>query len=435
MPSQFSIIFLLVLLVTLVLSSPIDTKIHKRSFKLSRRANPSFTGRNGPRSLVQAYSKHRLPFTDDFVRGAHRASSAKESTTKLENTDSADSGLVLATPVEPNDLEYIAPISIGGQEIAMNFDTGSADLWVFNTQLSAAEQKGHRLYNPAKSSTFSLIPGASFNITYGDGSGATGNVGLDIVSIGGVTVSNQAVELATEVSKSFIRDTNTNGLVGLAFSKLNTVLPQRQKTFFENVLANLAEPVFTADLRMDEVGAYEFGRIDESRFQGPLSWASVDSGTGHWLFESTGFKVGKGGRTAATPGGSAIADTGTTLMLVGSSVINEYYGKVDGAVMNITRGGVTFPCDSDLPDLYVDVGGNMAKVEGRFINFAQVDEITCFGGLQPSGSDLQIYGDVFFKSQFVVFNAGNASIGVAPHVEPINAKADVKKMVKRWLGW
>lgn len=135
MNSRLTFLFTLFLAISIVLASPIDNKIHKRSFKLARRANPSFTGRHGPRSLLQAYRKHKLPFTTDLYRSASIV--AQNSSTKLEATAEDDgTGLVTATPVEPNDLEYIAPISIGGQEIPMNIDTGSADLWVFNTQLS-----------------------------------------------------------------------------------------------------------------------------------------------------------------------------------------------------------------------------------------------------------------------------------------------------------
>ena len=40
----------------------------------------------------------------------------------------------------------------------------------------------------------------------------------------------------------------------------------------------------------------------------------------------------------------------------------------------------------------------------------------CFGAVQSNGgANLQIYGDIFFKSQFVAFNSAGPSIGVAPH--------------------
>lgn len=61
------------------------------------------------------------------------------------------------------------------------------------------------------------MEGASFGITYGDQSSASGIVGTDTVNIGGVEVQNQAVQLATTVSRSFIRDINSDGLVGLGF--------------------------------------------------------------------------------------------------------------------------------------------------------------------------------------------------------------------------
>lgn len=284
----------------------------------------------------------------------------------------AGTGVVTATP-EQGDVEYLSPISIGGQTMNMDFDSGSSDLWVFNTQLATASQTGHTNFDPAKSTSFALMQGASFSISYGDGSGAAGNVGTDTVDIGGATVTKQAIELATAVSTSFVQDTQSNGLVGLAFSKLNTVKPTPQKTFFDNAIPSLAMPVFTADLRKNAAGAYTFGAIDATRFNGSLSWAAVNTTNGFWQFSSTKFAVGTGAAMAVT-GGQAIADTGTTLMLANPAIVNAYYSQVTGAVNNATVGGVTFPCNAVLPNLMVDVGGNyMAQVRGDDINFAAVD--------------------------------------------------------------
>lgn len=47
---------------------------------------------------------------------------------------------------------------------------------------------------------------------------------------------------------------------------------------------------------------------------------------------------------------------------------------------------------------------------------ANMVDVVCFGAIQSNGgANLQIYGDIFFKSQFVAFDNSGPSIGVAPH--------------------
>ena len=94
--------------------------------------------------------------------------------------------------------------------------------WVFSTSLPSSEQKGHTLFDPSKSTNWKALSGYKWNITYGDGSGASGTVGTDVVTVGGTSVSGQAVEIATKVSSAFVSDTANNGLLGLAFSSINT---------------------------------------------------------------------------------------------------------------------------------------------------------------------------------------------------------------------
>ncbi|ERT01192.1 aspergillopepsin I [Sporothrix schenckii 1099-18] len=322
-------------------------------------------------------------------------------------------GIVINTPTS-GDVEYLSPVSIGGQTLNMDFDTGSSDLWVFNTGLSAAQSKGHTLFDSTKSTTFTKLTGQTFSISYGDGSAVSGTVGTDVVNIGGASVAKQAVELATQVSSSFVADTASNGLVGLAFSKLNTVKPKRQKTFFDNVQNSLAAPVFTANLRHDAAGSYEFGTIDSTQFNGTMHFAAVNTSQGFWQFSSSKFAIGNG--AVQTGGaGQAIADTGTTLLLASDKIVTAYYSSVTGAQNNQQAGGITVPCNANLPDLHLDVGGNMATVRGTDIMFEQVTGNTCFGGLQAIEGDLMIFGDVFFKSNFVAFNLGNNTVGFASH--------------------
>jgi hypothetical protein len=136
------------------------------------------------------------------------------------------------------------------------------------------------------------MQGASWSISYGDGSGAAGMVGMDVVNIGGATATRQAVELATAVSQSFAKDANNDGLVGLAFSNLNTVKPTKQTTFFDTVMPQLAMPVFSVDLKSDATGTYEFGAIDNTRFDGQLTTIPVNSQTGFWQVDSPSVMIG-----------------------------------------------------------------------------------------------------------------------------------------------
>jgi hypothetical protein len=297
-------------------------------------------------------------------------------------------------------------------------DADNFDRWVFSTALTSAQIGEHSAFNPNQSSSYQQLDGYTFSLSYGDGSGAAGVVGTDTVDIGGATVTRQAIELATSVSSAFVSDADSDGLVGLAFSTLNSVSPRPQKTFFDNIMSELAQPVFTAALDLDGSGTYEFGVIDSSKFTGDLQFTPVNASSGFWQFESTSYSVG-GKTTNRDNAKPAIADTGTSLLLLDPEVVQAYYAQVPSASYDSTVGGYTYDCSEDLPEFAVAVGNNyMANIPGSGITFAPVSSKTCFGGIQSnSGSDLQIFGDVLLKHHFVVFNGESEVLGMAAKAE------------------
>lgn len=120
------------------------------------------------------------------------------------------------------------------------------------------------------------------------------------------------------------------------------------------------------------MGSYEFGKIDTSKFQGSLSFTPVDSSRGFWEFESRSFAVGDGETQTNDAASPAIADTGTSLMLVDDAVVQAYWSQVDGARKDKTLQAIVFPCDAQLPDFHVALGPDyMAKIPGLLMNFSR----------------------------------------------------------------
>lgn len=238
------------------------------------------------------------------------------------------------------------------------------------------------------------------------------------MDVGGSTVDRQCVELATYISYSFVSDPNSDGLLGLGFSSISQVRPQRQKTFFENVMEDLTEPLFTADLEDDMgKGTYEFGRIDSSKYKGEVHYAPVDTSNGWWQIESPTFMVGNETHACQTCNG-AIADTGTSLLYLDQEVVDAYYEGID----TIPYGNniLAYPCNTTLPDLGIAIGEDYtAVIRGEDMTYLDLGDTSprhegyCMGGLQAGPGDIQILGDVFLKQFFAIFDGGKMRFGIA----------------------
>ncbi|KAL9101059.1 MAG: hypothetical protein Q9163_003633 [Psora crenata] len=354
----------------------------------------------GPIALAQALGKYRKV-------GLSASSSVQAAASKAA---AIDDGTVAANP-EQFDQAYLEATSIGGQTLNLDFDTGSSDLWVFSSELSASEQNGHNIYTPGPSAT--KLDGQTWTISYGDGSSASGDVYTDTVSVGGTTVDAQAVELASTISSQFVRD-QSDGLLGLAFSSINTVTPDQQKTFFDNAVSSLSSPLFTVDLKKGQPGTYDFGFIDDSKHTDEITYTAVDNSQGFWAFTTSAYRVGDG--PLQTENIKSIADTGTSLLLLQDDVVDAYWAAVEGAESSQIEGGYVFPCDATLPDITLQVEGYAAVVPGSYMNYAPASASgTCYGGIQSSGGiGLSIFGDVYLKSQFVVFSNDGPRLGFAP---------------------
>lgn len=303
----------------------------------------------------------------------------------------------------------------------LDFDTGSADLWVWSTKLPASTQSStsstgskHNVFDSSKSSTWNATS-STWQISYGDGSTASGTVGTDTLHVGGIDVEGQAIELADTLSAQFQQGPG-DGLLGLAFGSINTVQPQPVKTPVANMISQQdikkGQELFTAWLGdTTENSFYTFGYIDQDATGGKTpTYTPIDNSQGFWMFDSTTASVN--GKSVSLSGNKAIADTGTTLALVSDDLCKAVYAAIPGAKINNQQQGYVFPTTTDLsklPKVEVAVGSTLFQINPEDLPFQDLGDGTTYGGIQSRGDNpFDILGDVFLRSVYAIFDQGGA---------------------------
>ncbi|KAF8959107.1 hypothetical protein BGZ46_001823 [Entomortierella lignicola] len=318
----------------------------------------------------------------------------------------------------PTDLEYYGSVNVGtpAQVFKLDFDTGSSDIWFPSSTCTTSACKAHNRFNSASSSTYQK-DGRSWSISYGDGSSASGILGSDIVSVGGISV-RQTIGLATKESSQF-GSSPEDGLFGLGFNTIESV--SGVKTFLDNAIAAgvLAQPVVSAFLpsvrRNGGVGgSYLFGGIDSTKYSGSLTYVPVTT-KGYWqiLVQDASFNGVSLKQTS-----QGIVDTGTTLIIVGDAAAKAIHAKIPGSV-NDPNNGWLVPCSvtSSTANVGFKLGGTTFNVPVADLAYEDLGDGSgnCFSGVQGGQDGLWILGDVFIKNNYCVFSqTSSPSIGIAP---------------------
>lgn len=320
---------------------------------------------------------------------------------------------------QQNDSMYLCEVEIGtpSQKLLLDFDTGSSDLWVFSTELSADLQKDHAVFDPSKSTTFQKSTGRTWQIEYGDGSSASGDVGTDVVTIGGLAIKSQSVELAKTLAAQFSQGTG-DGLLGLAWPSINTIKSgyksDPQPTPVANMISGSIVPkeaqLFTSCFygeRDNQESFYTFGYIDEDLVKASgteIAWTNIDNSQGFWMFPSTSASIN--GQSISLSSNTAIADTGTTLALMSDEVCEALYKAIPNAKYDEKQQGYLIPKTTTVdqfPTLTIAIGDQQFAIQKEDLVFAEADDTHWYGGVQSRGSNpFDILGDVFLKSVYAV---------------------------------
>nr|XP_020468739.1 gastricsin-like [Monopterus albus] len=319
------------------------------------------------------------------------------------------------------DTTYYGPISIGTppQSFQVLFDTGSANLWVDSIYCNTQACNAHTKFNPQQSSTY-VSKGQSFYLPYGAGS-LYGVFGYDTVNVGGIVITNQEVGLSTnEPGQNFVV-AQFDGILGLSYPAISA---GGETPVVDNMIAQnlLNADIFAFYLsRGGQQGSeLSFGGVDTNMYQGQIYWTPVTSET-YWQIGVQGFQINGQETGWCSQGCQSIVDTGTSSLTAPSQLLGNIMQAI-GAQEN-QYGNYMVDCSqiNNLPTLsFVVSGVALPLPPSAYINQeTQNGYLYCSVGITPTylpsqnGQPLWIFGDVFLREYYSVYDRANNRVGFA----------------------
>jgi len=337
---------------------------------------------------------------------------------------------------------YYADISLGtpAQQIKVSIDTGSSDLWVNSADSSIcsgySSQCEGGTYDQSASSSATVV-NSDFNISYVDGSGASGDYVTDTLTFGGVTLDKFQFGIGEE-------STSLMGVLGIGYTTIETQVlyandepyPNLPKALVNQGYINTAAYSLWLNDLDSSTGSILFGGVNTAKYSGDLTTVPVlgasDGTVGGIYYELAVALSGVefGGTSMAGSDElpiAAVLDSGTSLIYLPSAIVDNIYNEVNVEVdqgvayaycedadsdkkLSFTFSGVTIEVPMD--ELYISVG---TDENGQPYTFRNGKEACIFGVASVDGGT-PLLGDTFLRSAYVVYDLANNEISLAQTV-------------------
>ncbi|KAI0688715.1 acid protease [Cytidiella melzeri] len=364
---------------------------------------------------------------------------------------------------------YTVAIQAGSVQTAVNLDTGSSDLWVMSDacKTQACLSSTSKPYKAASGSP----TGANVNLKYGDsttGTHATGPVVLDSVTVAGLSLPGQPFAAVNDTDNSAVQNGGA-GIFGLGFPSQSFVqaavfnTPATTDAFIQNIstfgpfisrlveAGHVEQPLVAITLQRDTIdvggkGSVTIGELPSGIDNSSVTWVPVrlykpaDGGLNPPSFAQDevyplrwevpldgvyldGKQLPNTKLQGTSPELSALIDTGNSILRGPQDVVNNILSTVSPAFAADSASAATFPCGTP-HTLSFMIGGKMFPVDPRdFVSSTSAKNAkTCTASNivatdPPSSGSLFSWslGDVFIKSNLVVFYYGNLT---HPSVDP-----------------
>ncbi|KAJ1660930.1 hypothetical protein IWQ61_000191 [Dispira simplex] len=314
------------------------------------------------------------------------------------------------------------------QEFQVLFDTGSVDMWVPSVQCESSPCLFKRRYNSTRSSTYQPKGTDEFRTGYGTGS-VLGIHCEDTARVGDIVVSHQPFGECTTMGP-FFSTVPIDGIVGLAFGAQNN---PRSESIFERMVSQgiVDEPVFSFYLSRlpHQQSELILGGSDPKHYQGSLRYVNLVPSL-YWEVRLTGINIIPNVNSLANDHGTstnlainglstlsptdttALIDTGTTLILLGSEEVIAI-NKLLGASKESQKSNVYYmPCNQTyLPTVEIQLGDEKFTLSPD-IYVIQGDRQRCISGFATSPlSSIRVLGTVFLRHYYAIFDVRLRRIG------------------------
>lgn len=283
-------------------------------------------------------------------------------------------------------------------------------------------------YSANQSSTYEYV-GSWFNISYVDGSGASGDYVSDTVTVGGATLQR------LQFGIGYV-STNTQGILGIGYP-INEVQVGRAgmrpynnlpaQMVAEGLIQSKAYSLWLNDLDAN-TGSILFGGVDAEKYVGTLQSLPIESEAGvfaEFMITLTRLELG-GSSIGGDLALAVLLDTGSSLTYLPDSMVSVIYNQV-GAQFDADANAAYVPCSlaQDQRRLSFTFSSPTISIE---MNEMVLDLVTsngqrpvfsngvpaCLFGIAPAGAGTNVLGDTFLRSAYVVYDMDNNRIAMAP---------------------
>lgn len=304
------------------------------------------------------------------------------------------------------DVAYFTKLWLGSnsQEVQVDVDTGSSDLWVIDSE--SGIQGDYGVYDHKSSSSYSYVT-SGFEIQYVDMSSASGNWVTDKVSLSPNGPSVDSLEFGDATTTNDL----SSGILGIGYKKNEAAsdkysnLPIALKD--SGAIKKVAYSLYLGDKGSD-AGTVLFGGIDHAKYEGDLVKLPVQS--------DRDLSVTLNSIGGIDVGSAFTLDSGTTLSTLPPSILSELAQKI-GATGQADGFYYWNDCDDAKPVTLSFNGVDITIPKEDITTPLQYSNGDPFPGcalaISPNAK-YPILGDIFLRHAYIVYDLEDNVISMAP---------------------